>query len=99
MLAAHGLALRAQHKWGAAESALLRALLLEPNDTSTIAALGELYRLSGDAEKCAARYEQVVWQLEQRDPETLGESERRALGEAREHARTCALVARAAKRS
>ena len=98
-LAAHGLALRAQQKWSAAESALLRALLLEPNDTSTIAALGEVYRLSGDYEKCAARYEQVVWQLELREPSTLGESELRALGEAREHARVCAMLARAAKRS
>jgi Flp pilus assembly protein TadD len=99
MLAAHGLALRAQKKWSAAESALLRSLLLDPGNPSTIAALGELYRLSGDPEKCAVRYEQFVWQLEQRDPNTLSESEQRALHTSRERVRECEAAAQAAKRS
>ena len=92
--AAHGLALRAQRRWRDAEGAFLRALLLEPGDASTIAALGELYRLAGDPEKCALRYEQFVWQLERRDAETLGEGERRALASARERVRECDAATR-----
>ena len=100
MLAAHGLALRAQRKWSAAESALVRSLLLDPGESSTLAALGELYRLSGDSEKCAVRYGQFVWQLEQRDPASLSETERRALGSARQRVSECeAASAAAAERS
>jgi Flp pilus assembly protein TadD len=95
-LAAHGLALRAQQKWSAAESALVRSLLLEPGESSTLAALGELYRLAGDPEKCAVRYGQFVWQLEQRDPASLGEAERRALSSGRQRARECEAAAQAA---
>jgi tetratricopeptide (TPR) repeat protein len=93
MLAAHGLALRAQKRWSAAESALLRSLLLEPGEPSTIAALGELYRLSGSPDKCAVRYEQFVWQIEQRDPKELTESERVALKTARDRVRECQAAA------
>ena len=99
MLAAHGLALRAQQKWSAGESALVRSLLLDPGESSTLAALGELYRLAGDPEKCAVRYGQFVWQLEQRDPATLTETERRALSGARQHVRECEAAAEAAARS
>ena len=92
MLAAR-LALRAQQKWSAAESAFVRSLLLDPGNPSTIAALAELYRLSGDSAKCAVRYEQFVWQLEQRDPKTLSESEQQALQSSRARARECAAAA------
>jgi Flp pilus assembly protein TadD len=93
MLAAYGIALRAQGRWSEAESALVRSLLLEPGESSTIAALGELYRLSGRPEKCAVRYEQFVWQLEQRSPQTLTESERSALAIARDRVRECEAAA------
>jgi Flp pilus assembly protein TadD len=93
IVAAHGLALRAQKRWTEAESAFLRSLLLEPGEPSTIAALGELYRLSGSPDKCAVRYEQFVWQLEQRDPKGLNESERRALATARDRVRECEAAA------
>ena len=96
LLAAHGLALRAQRKWSAAESALVRSLLLAPGESSTLAALGELYRLAGDPEKCAVRYGQFVWQLEQRDPAALTDTERRALSSARQHVRECEAAAEAA---
>ena len=95
ILAAHGLALRAQKRWKDAENALVRSLLFQPNEPSTIAALGELYRLSGNPVQCAARYEQFVWQFEQRDPESLDESEQRALSTARHRARECDAAARA----
>ncbi len=95
MLAAHGLALRAQQRWSAAERALLRSLLLEPGESSTLAALAELYRLSGDSEKCAVRYEQFVWQIEQREAGTLTETEQRALTTARQRARECEAAAQA----
>jgi Flp pilus assembly protein TadD len=95
LLAAHGLALRAQKKWSAAESALVRSLLFDPGESSTLAALGELYRLSGDPEQCAVRYGQFVWQLEQRDPASLSETERRALGSGRLRVRECEDAARA----
>jgi Flp pilus assembly protein TadD len=95
MLAAHGLALRAQRRWSEAESAFLRSLLLDPGNSSTLAALGELYRLSGDPGKCAVRYEQFVWQLEQRDARTLTESEQRALSTAHNRVRECAAAAQA----
>jgi Flp pilus assembly protein TadD len=98
LLAAHGLALRAQQKWSAAESAFVRSLLLQPGESSTLAALGELYRLSGDPEKCAVRYGQFVWQLEQRDPATLTQTERRALSSARQLVRECEAAADAAAR-
>lgn len=93
MLAAYGLALRAQKRWSDAESALVRSLLFEPGESSTIAALGELYRLSGNPDKCAVRYEQFVWQLEQRSLESLTESERRALSIARDRVRECEAAA------
>jgi Flp pilus assembly protein TadD len=93
MLAAHGLALRAQKRWVAAEHALLRSLLFEPGEPSTIAALGELYRLSGSPEKCAVRYEQFVWQLDQRDARSLTVSEQRALRTARDRVRECEAAA------
>jgi len=99
LLAAHGLALRAQQKWSAAESAFVRSLLLEPGEASTLAALGELYRLAGDPEKCAVRYGQFVWQLDQRDPKALSETERRALSSARQHVRECEAAADAAARA
>jgi Flp pilus assembly protein TadD len=99
LLAAHGLALRAQEKWSAAESAFVRSLLLEPGELSTLAALGELYRLAGDPEKCAVRYGQFVWQLEQRDPALLSETERRALGSGRQRVRECEAAAEAAAAS
>ena len=95
MLAAYGLALRAQKRWSDAENALVRSLLFEPGEASTIAALGELYRLSGKPDKCAVRYEQFVWQLEQRDARTLTESEQRALSTARNRVRECAAAAQA----
>ena len=100
MLAAHGLALRAQKRWSDAESAFVRSLLLDPGRPSTIAALAELYRLSGDPEKCAVRYEQFVYQLEQRDAKSLSESEHRALVTARDRMRECeaAVPARATPR-
>jgi tetratricopeptide (TPR) repeat protein len=94
-LAAYGLVLRAQERWPEAESALLRSLLIQPGDASTLAALAEVYRRSGDAEKCAARYEQFVWQFEQRDPKTLDEREQRALDEARLRAQECEAAASA----
>jgi tetratricopeptide (TPR) repeat protein len=94
-LAAHGIVLRAQQRWPEAERALLRSLLIRPGDASTLAALAEVYRLSGDAEKCAARYEQFVWQFERRDPKTLEERERRALDEARVRAQECEAEAAA----
>ena len=94
MLAAYGLALRAQKRWSDAERALVRSLLFDPGEPSTIAALGELYRLSGDPDKCAVRYEQFVWQLEQRRLETLSESEQRALATARQRVRECEAAAR-----
>jgi Flp pilus assembly protein TadD len=97
MLAAYGLALRAQRKWDAAESAFVRSLLLDPGESSTLAALAELYRLSGDPEKCAVRYGQFVWQIEQRDPASLSETDRRALGSARQHVRECEAAAEAAR--
>src|SRR5262245_48413062 len=93
--AAYGLVLRADQRWPEAERALLRALLFEPGDPSALAALAEVYRLSGDAEKCAARYEQFVWQFEQRDPGTLDDRERRALDEARLRAQECETAASA----
>ena len=93
MLAAHGLALRAQKRWSDAEDALVRSLLFEPGEPSTIAALGELYRLSGKPDKCAVRYEQFVWQLEQRGVESLSESERYALKVARDRVRECEAAA------
>ncbi len=95
MLAAYGLALRAQKRWSDAESALVRSLLLAPGESSTIAALGELYRLSGNPDKCAVRYEQFVWQLEQRSPKSLSESERDALRVARDRVRECEAAAQA----
>jgi Flp pilus assembly protein TadD len=95
MLAAHGLALRAQGRWSAAEDALLRSLLLQPGETSTIAALGELYRLAGEPDKCAVRYGQYVWQLEQRDAATLTPTERQGLGSARQRVRECEAAAQA----
>ena len=95
MLAAYGLALRAQKRWSDAENALVRSLLLEPGEPSTIAALGELYRLSGSPEKCVVRYEQFVWQLEQRGVESLSESERYALKVARDRVRECEAAAQA----
>jgi Flp pilus assembly protein TadD len=95
LLAAHGLALRAQKKWSAAESAFVRSLLFAPGESSTIAALGELYRLAGDPEKCAVRYGQFVWQLEQRDPAALTETERRALSSGRQRVRECEAAAAA----
>lgn len=95
MLAAYGLALRAQKRWSDAESALVRSLLLAPGESSTIAALGELYRLSGNPDKCAVRYEQFVWQLEQRSPKSLSESERDALRIARDRVRECEAAAQA----
>jgi Flp pilus assembly protein TadD len=98
-LAAHGLALRAQQKWSAAESAFVRSLLLDPGNPSTIAALAELYRLSGDPAKCAVRYEQFIWQLEQRDPKTLSESEQQALQSSRARAQECAAAAQTKKGS
>ncbi len=97
ILAAHGIALRAQKNWSAAERAFLRSLLLEPGDSSTLAALGELYHLSGDFEKCVVRYEQFVWQLEQRNPETLTATEQRALESARGKVTECGDAARAMK--
>ena len=98
LLAAHGLALRAQKKWSAAESAFVRSLLFEPGESSTLAALGELYRLAGDPEKCAVRYGQFVWQLEQRDPAALSETERRALSSGRQRVRECETAAAQAGR-
>jgi Flp pilus assembly protein TadD len=98
ILAAHGLALRAQQKWSAAEDALLRSLLFQPGELSTLHALGELYYLSGDPEKCAVRYGQYVWQLEQRDAATLSESEQRALNDARQRVSECDAAAQAAAR-
>jgi Flp pilus assembly protein TadD len=98
MLAAYGLALRAQKRWSDAERALVRSLLFDPGEPSTIAALGELYRLAGDPDKCAVRYEQFVWQLEQRSPESLNESERRALSTARDRVRECEAAAQARAR-
>jgi Flp pilus assembly protein TadD len=92
-LAAHGLALRAQERWSEAENELVRSLLLAPGEASTIAALGEVYRLSGSPDKCAVRYEQFVWQLEQRDPRTLSEGERSALLAARQRVRECKAAA------
>jgi Flp pilus assembly protein TadD len=94
-LAAHGLVLRAQKRWAEAESALLRSLLLRPGDSSTIVALGEVYRLSGQADRCAARYEQFVWQLEQIDPKTLDALQQRALATARDRVRECEAAATA----
>jgi hypothetical protein len=35
------------------------------------------------------RYEQYVWQFEQRDPKTLSENEQRALSTARQRVREC----------
>jgi Flp pilus assembly protein TadD len=93
MLAAHGLALRAQKRWSEAENAFVRSLLFEPGEPSTIAALGELYRLSGKPDQCAVRYEQFAWQLEQREQDSLTESERRALATARERVRECQTAA------
>jgi Flp pilus assembly protein TadD len=93
MLAAHGLALRAQRRWSDAENTLLRSLLFEPGEPSTIAALGELYRLSGRPDQCAVRYEQFAWQLEQRGSDSLSESERRALSTARDRVRECEAAA------
>ena len=95
MLAAHGIALRAQQKWSAADGAFMRSLLFEPGESSTLAALGELYRLAGDPEKCAVRYGQFVWQLEQRDPAALSETERRALSSGRQRVRECETAAAA----
>jgi Flp pilus assembly protein TadD len=92
-LAAYGLVMREQRRWADAERALLRSLLIEPGDASTIAALAEVYRLSGDAEKCAARYEQFVWQLERRDAKTIDAREQRALDEARMRAQECEAAA------
>jgi hypothetical protein len=71
----------------------LRSLLFEPGEPSTIAALGELYRLSGSPEKCAVRYEQFVWQLDQRDARSLTVSEQRALRTARDRVRECEAAA------
>jgi len=94
-LAAWGLALRAQRRWEEAESALVRSLLLNPGDPSAIVALGELYRLSGQPEKCATRYEQFVWQLEQIEPSQLDPQQQRALNVARDRASECAAAASA----
>lgn len=95
-LAAHGLALRGLHRYEEAESALLRSLILRPADPATLAALGEVYRQWGEPEKCAARYEQFVWQLEQDTPEEelAPESNRaRALAVARSRMHECEAAA------
>jgi hypothetical protein len=72
-----------------AEAHYLRGALALRTDRHTLAALAEVYRLSGDAEKCTARYEQFVWQFQQRDPKTLDGREQRALDEARLRAQEC----------
>jgi len=94
-LAAYGLSLREQARYEEAERELLRALFLRPGDPSTLAALAEVYRLSGQPEKCAARYDQFVWFVEQGEG-GVGELQQRALADARERVRECEAAASSA---
>jgi Flp pilus assembly protein TadD len=88
-LAAHGIALGHLRRYEEAESALLRSLILRPADPSTLTALGNVYRLWGEPEKCAARYEQVVWQLERKPSDTADATRARRLEAARSRMKEC----------
>ena len=87
---ARGLALKRLGRYDDAESALLRALLLRPSDSVTLVSLAEVYRLSEQPEKCAARYGQFAEQVTRgQDPRSLGELERNALKRARQRDDYC----------
>jgi hypothetical protein len=63
--------------------------MLRPADPATLAALGEVYRLWGKPEKCAARYEQYVWQVEQKQDGEGDAARERALASARRAIEAC----------
>lgn len=87
---ARGVALTRLGRYFDAESALLDALLLHRGDPAALAALAEVYRISGRPERCEQRYAELLERWEGRPDEVPSEPVADALALARDRAVHCA---------
>jgi len=87
---ARGIALTRLGRYFDAEAALLDALLLQRENPAALAALAEVYRLSGRADRCVERYSQFVGRWESEPEAERSGPLLKALEHARDRERYCA---------